>query len=237
MRFKNLGLERIILAISVVYILHLGVNGQLGFYIHPRYINFTFIMAGLCLLMLIVNSRLSAKSDDDHGLRKSSLIPLALVLAVAVVFPARSLTSSTVSQRTIDSGSIVTTSNARPVSSLFAGSSRGLKLADWSRLIETDPNPESYLNRPADVSGFVYDAGFGDNIFLLARFVLTCCAVDAQPVGVPVQIENWQSDHPEDSWVQIEGQFEQVSINGEDQLVLIPDVVEKIDEPSNPYAN
>ena len=233
MRFKNANIENVALLIIATYVLYLGFSGQLNLYIHPRYIVFTVVMALACLVIMLSSN----SAHRSHKLNHASLIPLVIVVAVGVFLPARALTSATFSQRSTDAGSIVTTSGSQSLDSLFAGSSRGLKLADWNRVLAANDDPSYYANRTAIISGFVYDAGYGNDIVFVSRFVLTCCAVDAQPVGVPVEIESWSNEYEEDEWIEVEGTFRQrQTINGE-KMVLVPESVVRIEVPENPYAN
>lgn len=237
MRFKG-SLETFVLILVAIYILHLGFTGDLNLYIHPRYVVFTYVMAFLGLIVLAVHHLFySSEKQHSHGTKLRTMLPLALVVGFALFTPARPLTSATVTQRSTDASSLVTTVNSQPVSTLFAGSSRGLKLEDWSRSLAVNTDPDFYQNRPARVSGFIYDAGLGPDTLWVARFVVTCCAVDAQPIGVPVHVEDWQSSFEEDQWIEVEGGFELRSTAEGEQLVLQPMSVNEIDIPSNPYAN
>lgn len=44
-----------------------------------------------------------------------------------------------------------------------------------------------------------------DNYIMLSRFVITCCAVDAYPIGIPVKLNSSRSNYPVDSWLTVEG--------------------------------
>ena len=110
-------------------------------------------------------------------------------------------------------------------------------MADWSRLLATNQDPNYYANRPAVISGFVYDSGLGTDTVWLARFVVTCCAVDAQPVGVPVRIANWADQYDEDDWLEVEGTFTLLETATGQEIVLQPESVTQIDIPEDPYAN
>jgi putative membrane protein len=236
MPFKHLGPERAVLLSSAIFILYLGFNEKLNLYIHPRYIFFTTVISAIGLVVIIMGLKRKQRHEPHEGSKLSSL-PLIIILGAAILIPARSLTSATVSQRSIDSGSIVTAVGAKPINTLFAGSSKGLKLSDWSRLLQANSDPSYYTNKPAKISGFVYDAGLGGDTVWLARFVLTCCAVDAQPVGIPVRIEGWQDTYEEDGWVEVEGQFQESNTANGIELVLIPVTVKNVEQPRNPYAN
>lgn len=238
MRFKfDLSWPTASLLLATTFVVYLGLTGQLTLYIHPRYVIFTVVMAAIGLFLLLVNSVSEPHHHDPHPHSRMTIVALAFLLTTGILLPARTLTSQTVSQRITDSSTTFRTSDQQSNSSLFSGSSRNLGLGDWARLLATNSDPAFYVNRTASFSGFVYDADLGDNTVWLARFVVTCCAVDAQPVGVPVQIENWRSELGEDEWVEVEGRFGVTQTVSGQQLVLIPDSVEKIEQPLNPYAN
>lgn len=227
--------SKIVLVTAAVYITFLGATNQLGLYIHPRYTLFTVIMAVIAFILTSVDKS-NIHDDSSHRTFDLAMLPLIFLLVTALFLPARTLSSATVSQRTTDAGSIITTADSKSSALLFAGSSKGLGIADWSRLLLTNTDANFYLNKPANVSGFVYDAAFGDDTIWIARFVLTCCAVDAQPTGIPVRIPNWSSEYKQDEWIRVEGTFSlQPTARGE-QIVLVPDKINKIDTPKDPYA-
>lgn len=235
MRFRA-SFQSIVLIVASLYIVHLGINNNLDLYIHPRYINFTITMALIGLLLLSINFIYVNRQKESHRTSKIALAPLGAILIFALFVPAKSLTSATVSQRETDAGSIVATNDSKPVSTLFAGSSRALKLADWSRLLSSNGDENYYTNKPAKVSGFIYDAGLGTNVVWIARFIVKCCAVDAQPIGVPIYIKDWENLYEQDQWIEVEGEFLQKSTDNGTQLVLEPTKVTEIEQPRNPYA-
>lgn len=232
MRFKAPA-SFIVLLCSAIYVIQLGVNNKLDLYIHPRYIVFTLFFGLVCFGLVGVNFVLNG-AVNAKILSKQNL-PLLIILFGGLLLPAQSLSSATVTQRSIDG--ITATTNPTTSSELFSQSSRALSIQDWSRLLAANQNPDFYANKNVEISGFIYDANQGPNIVQLSRFVVTCCAVDAQPIGIPVLLEGWNNAYQEDQWLQVEGVFErQETANGE-LIVLVPDNVKEIEEPDNPYAN
>ena len=238
MRFSRLPGGTVILGLVTLYVLSLALNRELDTYIHPRYITLTIGMSLIAAVLLVIHFVLNAKKTDPQKITISwSWLPLSVVLALALLLPARSLTSSTITQRKTDSQTAAAGINDEPLANLFARSSRGLGIADWARLLAANPDPSYYSTKQVEISGFLYDAGLGPDTVWLARFVVTCCAVDAQPVGVPVHIPDWRNNYEQDQWLEVSGTFElQATAQGE-QLVLLPQRVEALDEPDNPYAN
>ncbi|MEO8322672.1 MAG: TIGR03943 family protein [Actinomycetota bacterium] len=77
-----------------------------------------------------------------------------------------------------------------------------------------------------DLEGFV--TGTGEGTFSLTRFYVACCAADAVPYSVTVESPDHYDD---DTWLRVSGRLGRAG----DEYVLIPDVIEPIDEPKDPY--
>jgi putative membrane protein len=231
-------------SVAVVVTVWLALTGQLILYIHPRYVLFTVIMAALAL-MLIVASFLRTPHDHDDPptrLQKSLTIvgaAAALVIALAmVVVPPATLSSATALQRDIGGaavGSDTTTLNAASTAS--NASFAKFTVLDWSSLLRQSSDPAFYAGKPVDVTGFVTaDPDDPDNVFFVSRFVITCCAVDAQPVGVPVYLPDWKQKFAEDKWVRVKGAFAaDPSTKSAQQLALLPTATTVVAKPTQPY--
>jgi putative membrane protein len=71
----------------------------------------------------------------------------------------------------------------------------------------------------------------------VARFLVTCCAVDAQPLAVPVLLPGWQDEFAADDWVEVTGGFAPNPTTGATEpMVLVPDTVTEIEQPAQPYV-
>jgi uncharacterized repeat protein (TIGR03943 family) len=110
-----------------------------------------------------------------------------------------------------------------------------LTIKDWVKALQADPEPERVAGKPVRVIGFVYrDDGLPADWFLVARFVVRCCAVDAQPIGIPVR----SSERPiptSGAWVDIAGEWEVASVRGERRAVVAPTAVTPTQRPQQPY--
>ncbi|ODA42118.1 TIGR03943 family protein [Desulfosporosinus sp. BG] len=71
--------------------------------------------------------------------------------------------------------------------------------------LNIEDHPEQVYNQRWKLTGFVYkDPKLAKNQFVLSRFVITCCIVDATPIGVIVE----SPDAPKlkaDTWVEVTG--------------------------------
>jgi len=49
---------------------------------------------------------------------------------------------------------------------------------------------------------------------LLSRFVITCCAADAYPVGLPVKLTASCQVYPPNTWLEVEGKMITENLGG-----------------------
>ncbi|MEM6997798.1 MAG: TIGR03943 family protein [Patescibacteria group bacterium] len=221
-----------LLTAASTYVLYLWLSGQLNLYIHPRYTVFAGIAAGACLGLSILSSAGSpAQKNKRIALPELSLIVLLLS---GILLPASTLSESTFSQRLID-GQPQTTGSTTTAPVLI-GSTKGLDIRDWTNLLSRHSDPGFFTNKPAHISGFVYDAGLGSDTFLLARFVVTCCAVDARPIGIPVHLPDWVQQYSLGDWLEVEGVFKPDQAADREPLSLHTTEVNRIDVPEDPYV-
>ena len=112
---------------------------------------------------------------------------------------------------------------------------RSFRLRDWAVAIQLASSPAQLKGRPFDEIGFVsaVDARRPD-LFYVTRFIITCCTVDAQPVGVPVYLPNWARSHAKDSWVRVKGVMG-VDPKDAGRTVVMPHAIRSIEQPDDPY--
>lgn len=242
MRWRGVAL----IAVALVATIWLGVTGQLILYINPRYLVFTLIMAGIALVLLgasFVVRAAHAHEDDPPGrTQKVTTVVggvLALGLAVGmIVVPPATLSSATALQRDVSAGSIGTdTQSLASAASASEATYEKFTVADWSSLLRQTSDPGFYAGKPATLLGFVTpDSDDPANLFYLTRFVITCCAVDAQPTAVPVYLPNWKAKYPANTWLQLSGGFvPDPSDKSATAIVLVPSKVAAVPRPTQPY--
>lgn len=237
----------VIIAVMAAITLWLAASGQLVLYIHPRYILFTVIMA-IIALVAAVAAVATPRQHDDEGLPlpppRSRAVGLAAAgLAAAftlgmVVIPPATLSTATAEQREINATASDDAETLAAVSSADAAAVANFTVREWSTVLRQTSDLAFFDDKPASgLLGFVTaDADDPESIFYVSRFAVTCCAVDAQPLGVPVYLPGWADTYPPDTWVQVSGAFESnPSRSSTTPIVLIPDAVEAVDQPSEPY--
>lgn len=160
------------------------------------------------------------------------LITLVAALALLVVPPA-TLSATTLQNRDLaSSGQALESTDA---AALVGADSTSFSLKDWAALLRQG-GPDAVLGQRVDVSGYLLDRG-DDDVVYVVRMMVTCCAVDGQPVGVPVYAPGWRDEYGESAWVQLDGRFaENPDVTGEVPSVVLPDEMTVIDEPDQPYV-
>ncbi|MDR3543006.1 MAG: TIGR03943 family protein [Desulfosporosinus sp.] len=84
--------------------------------------------------------------------------------------------------------------------------------------LNLDDHPELVYNQHWRLSGFVYkDPKLAKNQFVISRFVITCCIVDATPIGIIVESTN-APNLKADTWVEVEGLLQKRIIGGADKI-------------------
>lgn len=171
----------------------------------------------------------------------ASVVALSLATALAlamVVLPPATLTSATANQRQINSTTVdANAQNAQAVAASPHADFASFTVGDWSSLLRQTSDLAFYRGKPVDVTGFITaDQQDPQNLFYVSRFVITCCAVDAQPVGVPVYLQGWASRFAADNWVRVTGAFAaDPSSSSSHPIALIPTATTAIAQPSDPY--
>ena len=104
------------------------------------------------------------------------------------------------------------------------------------RTLNVYPEPDAYTGQQVKVIGFVTPMpDWPQNVFMISRFVLTCCAADAYPVGLPVQLPASAPVPEADAWLEVSGTMTTASLGGKRQLVVGSATLTPIPTPRNPY--
>lgn len=165
----------------------------------------------------------------------------ALTLAVAgtlLVLPPATLSAATADQRDINSTALSTeTTSVADVTSSSDAAFAKFTVLDWASLLRQTSDQSFYDGKPVDVVGFISAAPDDpENVFYVSRFIITCCAVDAQPVGLPVYLPDWQNSFAIDDWVGVSGGFVSNPSSGSGvPISLVPEDIAVVERPAEPY--
>jgi uncharacterized repeat protein (TIGR03943 family) len=226
-----------------ILLLKYAIDGTLYILIHPSYYLLATVTGGCLLLIGILQSwRLYCGKIVSAQELHSSLLPpgvttmLLLGTAIAgLIITPKLFTSHAAIQRGISTEAVtVTRSQAQSFHTSVKPESK--TLVDWVRTLNNYPEPDAYLGQKANINGFVfYPKDLPANYLMLSRFVITCCAADAYPVGLPVKFTGTRKTYPQDSWFQVKGKAIVETFSGSRQFAIEATELKSIPAPKNPY--
>ena len=220
----------LLITLFSIFILKLYFNDTLIFYVHPRYVVLTLLSA---IIAFTVNFFGILRSLSTEKLNKTEVLKDFTIIGVILLglfIPAKPISTSFASGRDIET-------NLTVQQSLVDESAFESKLDFESQLIKTKFGGDLQDNSATfTISGFVqYRDNLPENSFLLTRYVMTCCAVDARPFGVVV-LTNPEFNIETDTWVEVTGQAIESDINNQSTIVIQAEDVIEADEVFNPYT-
>jgi uncharacterized repeat protein (TIGR03943 family) len=234
--------------LGVIATLWLAATGRLTLYVHPRYTLLTVIMAVLALLVLVLLAAVGVSPaahehrDHDHVTRVSAFgrllvwskaaVLICAALALLVIPPATLSSSARQNRELVTSGQAL---ESTKVAALVGADPATFSVKDWAALL-SQGGPEAVLGKQVNLSGYVLDRGKED-VFFIARLVVSCCAVDAQPIGVPVYRPGWRAEVEPGAWITIQGAFvNNPSRDSQESLAIGVGSLANIEEPDQPYV-
>ena len=234
--------------VGVIATIWLAATGRLTLYVHPRYTLLTVIMAVLTLLVLVLIAAVGGSSaadedrDHDHGARVSAFgrlliwsngaVLVCAALALLVIPPATLSATARQNRELVTSGQALDSTKTR---ALVGADPATFSVKDWAALL-SQGGPEAVLGKQVDVFGYVLDRGEED-VFFVARLAVSCCAVDAQPIGVPVYRPGWRNEIEPGAWITIQGTFvKNPNPDSQESVAIGVGSLAKINEPDQPYV-
>jgi uncharacterized repeat protein (TIGR03943 family) len=218
-------------------------GGTLVYYINERFAWLT-LLAVIGLLVVGVGYGRAAQRDtqvahehegdhDDHHHAAPSAVGLALValpIALGLLVPPEPLGTAALAGREVRASDLAAVAADRP------DAPQGERnILDWLVAFNREPDPEAFAGEEARVIGFVYRApGLPADAFLVSRFMLSCCAADATPIGLVVR---WPDvgTLADDQWVEVSGRFEPGELDGQTVNLLVAAQVTRVEPPAQPY--
>jgi len=246
--------------------LWLALVGHLDLYINPRYSVFTVVLAAVGVPASIAGLVATARGyghthgddADEHaaagahepgpGRGRGRAVRLALGGAAAVVtigvtvamlvLPPTTLSARTAQQRSVDSATLSNATGSESAVQLLGSegvdtSEYGVK--DWAALIRQTTDTTALVGKQVELTGFVVPGD--DGSFTLTRFVISCCAVDAQPVGLGVVTGDGTGTVPDEGqWVTVRGALAANPDQSADARIVVKAAkITDIAQPEDPY--
>jgi uncharacterized repeat protein (TIGR03943 family) len=231
--------------IGIAATLWLALTGKLELYIHPRYVPFTVAMA-LIAAVVSVAGFLMTREHSEHPdpeapppgrLRAAgSLLTVTAAVVGLLILPPAALTAEAANQRDLN---VSGTLSRHQTNELLDEQPAAFSVRDWASLLRYSPGEDYFAGKTATVVGFITaDPKDPADVFYVTRFVVSCCTVDAQPVGVPVLHPGWKNEYKPGVWVTATGGFghnpDQDSTN---PILLTATQITSTTEPERPYVH
>jgi uncharacterized repeat protein (TIGR03943 family) len=235
-----------VLAITAwgILILKYWVTNKLNLLIHPDY--FWLAIAGAIGLLIVSGFKtlqlLQRRREVTPSVQHLSFFPpgwgSAILLTAAILgltITPQVFASQTALARGVTD--LVGATRAQPQAFRASIRPEERTLVDWVRTLNVYPEPDAYTGQKVKVQGFViHPPDLGKEYLFLARFVITCCAADAYPAGLPVKLKQTRDQYAPDTWLEIEGQMMTENLANKRQLTIDATSLKKIPQPKNPYT-
>lgn len=240
--FRQQWLDVAVLAAWSATLFRYWITGKLFLLLHPDYMwlanGAAIVLLAMAIFKLVkILKKKRVQVPPSHTTLLPPQISSLILLGVAIlgfIYTPRAFASETAIQRGVSD--TLTMTRAQPQRFVRQTASDERTIIDWIRTLNVYPEPDAYTGQKANVSGFViHPDEWPEDYLMLSRFVLTCCAADAYPVGLPVQLAVSRQAYAPDSWLQVEGKIVTATIDGRRQLTIEPTTIESIPEPRNPY--
>ncbi len=254
-------LPTLINQILAIYLVYLWFQHKLSYYIHPRY-ELLVLLSALFVLVLssvyVLKFLLGHKSKKSINLSKIPAFPkntftlselnlnfflglLAVVFIFIVIFlPPKPLLgfNGNINQNPVLNNSAYQATSTKSISKKEVITDLNIK--EWATLIESDTSLKIYKNQKLELSGFVSSLktqNSSQQSFQLSRYIISCCAVDASQVSLPVTVSLGQEfpSLKNNDWVKVSGYIYNGQFEGETQPVIVSTKIQTISEPEHPY--
>lgn len=234
------------------------LTGEIRLLIHPNYIGLV-VISGVILFLLgslkfgqVYYRQKRKKWQPERMVQHVTLFPVGwsslFLLGTAMLgllIPPTVLGSDIALQRGIRE-TLPLTEN-QPEAFRVEVNAADRSLIDWIKTINAYPEPDAYQGEPVKVSGFVIQKEqLPENYFLLAQFIITCCAIDAYPVALPVKLINSDQQYAPDTWLEVAGEMiterlalvtaSELESEEKRQVVIRAETITEIPTPRNPYG-
>lgn len=220
-----------------IFILSLFLRHVMSLYINPGYIGPTTaagaVLVGLAAVRVTRRADVACEDanccggDCDCGEAQPRVWTYALLcvpLALALLFPPRSLASFSANQRGTQIAGLTTFHGPGTVQRVsLTVDTRSFTMQDWVGALSADPNPSDYRGKPVQISGMVLHnpASVPPGYIMVIRYFVTCCIADARPVGLIVR-DTSHGALQDNQWVSVTGVMSSADYQGQKVAVVSP---------------
>lgn len=197
-----------------IYLSYLIFTGNIYTFINPKMVKYTiFSLVGFIVLTFFQLNKIFMISRNN----KFKLGYMLFLFPLLLGFSAKGLDSSIADDKNITLTSTNSNQNGTlNISSDNPISERALYLRNdgvvifrdqtyYKALNDISLNLKDFKGKQIEITGFVYnDEGLPKDEFVVARMMMSCCAADAQVIGIASKWQNSQSLN-KGEWVKLKG--------------------------------
>lgn len=220
-----------ILALLFLIITILNFTGKIYYFLHPRLFIYS-VFASIMLLILFLFEVYKMFREKHHHHEKIKILPYMMFMVFIVVaglYQFENASSNIAKNKDANYSFSIMKRNGKIEDGVIdVNNSNYLDVLD-----ELHRNLDNYIDREIVIDGFVFrDKSFTQNQFVVARMLVTCCAADAQIVGLLV---DGKCEYKEDEWIRVEGTIDKGSYYGDTIPTIKAKQINKIDKPKEEY--
>jgi putative membrane protein len=111
----------------------------------------------------------------------------------------------------------------------------------WMNALSDHPNAAWWTGQRVTLVGFVaHQVGLPAHSFIVGRYLVSCCVVDASLLGFPVRLDPSAKPPSEGAWVQVSGRFGKeywTDPSGQHYPLIGQARISRVSIPSSPYLS
>ncbi len=219
--------------IWLLFLFVVEISGNIKLFIKKSYIPFTVAGSFILLILFIIRIKRfkkEASGNIDFISAFSFLIFLFPVLLTTIVRPGNLSSFAAMKRGITDEFSAGDTDVLEMLKTQLDTEGQYKKLNVKQFLTLAKKKPQEIAGKSVSIEGLVSKQNGQADSFMLIRFLITCCAADATPLGI--EVSYGQTEHlKQDIWVKVYGQ---VNFAGNKPLI-IADEIKETPKPSDLY--
>ncbi|MBN1444525.1 MAG: TIGR03943 family protein [Candidatus Omnitrophica bacterium] len=219
--------------IWLLFLFVIQSSGKLKLFIKKDYIPFTILGSFILLILFLIRLkryRKEVSGDIDFMSALSFLAFLFPVLLTTIVRPGN-LSSFAAMKRGITGELAAGETDVLEIMKAqleTEGEYRKLNVKQFLALAKK--RPDEIAGKPLCIEGLVFKQNGRADRFILVRFLITCCAADATPLGIEVE-SSLAGQLQKDIWVKVYGRGNL----GQDKPQIIAEDIKEVPKPADLY--
>lgn len=224
------------------YICILLAKGEITYFIHPRMVKYIELSL-FAIAILAANELTKLLNNKGRAKIRIGYILFLIPLSLGFIVAPSGLNTSIADKKGLSVQSYVVTSADGKSTKNYINDGKITFNDDQyvNMLNDVSGNPNTYRDKEININGFVYrDKTLKKDEFVIARFLMICCAADIQIVGLEGKWDKAQYVKTGE-WIDAKGTlkynkvYDEVAKQNVMQPVIQIESIEKIQKPDDEY--